>query len=627
MTQNNLYMEDENLRLYVDVQPLFLDELENSKNIAVECAQSANQSAQNAQTWLDSIISYKTNIELFYAQVVSDITIRLQNAISAIVDAKDAAIASLQQVLTSMQTTGQNIINQLNNASAQAIEAIDNNVSTDYLIQSHAIESGAVSNKNNVLGYIKSYAHSTFCGYQASNASPLDPKKFIKVGSPVITNDGIASGFSSSNYIKFPFPDVTSKNYRIDFYTNYKHAPSGTRQDVMGCLSNSPKRMLFAITSGGAGALFLSSDGTTWNITNPKSSSFTLTNNKNYKFSFVRTATNYKILVTDLETNIEREFINVDSTEDLYNSNDLNTLGYVATYQSAYVGYQGSIDLKQFSITVDGVPVFSGNKTNIDTIKPVNFTAVENGTDVPNPALPVNNGLVITEDGIVTNSTNNYVKLPVIPFSSANTWEIRFKFLTASTSGFEYCVFGKEGRLRVNVQSNRGINFLMAGSSLNWGGHGGGEQVKLNTLYYGKAYFNGTAYKVDLSEDNKNWTNYVNYANTNKIYDTDFAIGYNLNGASSTLQISPNPIDLNSFKVYVDGNLVYQPCLKIPYAESKTGSKVVDSIYRDRVNDMYEQFGYAPYYTLGDNDFTLPMGEIYGMIENLRKLIIERTSS
>jgi hypothetical protein len=42
---------------------------------------------------------------------------------------------------------------------------------------------------------------------------------------------------------------------------------------------------------------------------------------------------------------------------------------------------------------------------------------------------------------------------------------------------------------------------------------------------------------------------------------------------------------------------------------------------------MYEQSGYAPYYTLGDNDFTLPMGEIYGMIENLRKLIIERTSS
>ncbi|MBQ1988570.1 MAG: hypothetical protein II234_01535, partial [Clostridia bacterium] len=73
-------------------------------------------------------------------------------------------------------------------------------------------------------------------------------------------------------------------------------------------------------------------------------------------------------------------------------------------------------------------------------------------------------------------------------------------------------------------------------------------------------------------------------------------------------------IDLNAFKIYVDGNLVYQPCLKIPYTESKTGSKIVDSIYRNRVNDMAEQFGFAPYYTLSDTDFTLPQVELYGLI-------------
>ena len=74
-------------------------------------------------------------------------------------------------------------------------------------------------------------------------------------------------------------------------------------------------------------------------------------------------------------------------------------------------------------------------------------------------------------------------------------------------------------------------------------------------------------------------------------------------------------IDLNSFKIYVDGSLVYQPCLKIPYTQSKTGSKIVDSIYRNRVSDMYSQFGYANYYTLSDTDYTLPQGEIYGNIQ------------
>jgi hypothetical protein len=77
--------------------------------------------------------------------------------------------------------------------------------------------------------------------------------------------------------------------------------------------------------------------------------------------------------------------------------------------------------------------------------------------------------------------------------------------------------------------------------------------------------------------------------------------------------------DLNAFKIYVDGNLVYQPCLKIPYTLSKTGSKIVDSIYRDRVTDMYEQFGYAPYYTLDttNSNYTIPKGEVYGMVNKL----------
>ena len=75
-------------------------------------------------------------------------------------------------------------------------------------------------------------------------------------------------------------------------------------------------------------------------------------------------------------------------------------------------------------------------------------------------------------------------------------------------------------------------------------------------------------------------------------------------------------INLNSFKIYVDGNLVYQPCLKIPYTQSKTGSKIVDVAYRDRVIDLYEQEGKAGYYTIDEpnKNFTLPMGEIYGMI-------------
>ena len=87
------------------------------------------------------------------------------------------------------------------------------------------------------------------------------------------------------------------------------------------------------------------------------------------------------------------------------------------------------------------------------------------------------------------------------------------------------------------------------------------------------------------------------------------------NQNSGTSSYYTGSIDLNNIEVYADGDLVYQPCLLIPYSESKTGSKVVDVYARPRVQSMYEQFGYAPYYTIDEanQNFTLYMGSIYGM--------------
>ena len=127
---------------------------------------------------------------------------------------------------------------------------------------------------------------------------------------------------------------------------------------------------------------------------------------------------------------------------------------------------------------------------------------------------------------------------------------------------------------------------------------------------------------------NVKWSQHPNYNTTRtitssaKLRTTKTYIGRA--GYNNTYQLVK--CDLNNVKAWSNGELVYQGCLKIPYTESKTGSKVVDAICRDRIRDMYEQFGYAPYFTVSDSDFTLPMGEIYGMIENLRKLIMERTA-
>ena len=132
--------------------------------------------------------------------------------------------------------------------------------------------------------------------------------------------------------------------------------------------------------------------------------------------------------------------------------------------------------------------------------------------------------------------------------------------------------------------------------------------------YYIRLVKTATQYQMQYSTNQENWTNAVVLDNSNRPFNASIGIG--CTASSSIYQPFLGSIDLNGIKIYVDGDLVYQPCLKIPYTQSKTGSKIVNSIYRDRVNDMAEQFGYANYYTLDeDNDnFTLPQCELYGLI-------------
>lgn len=50
---------------------------------------------------------------------------------------------------------------------------------------------------------------------------------------------------------------------------------------------------------------------------------------------------------------------------------------------------------------------------------------------------------------------------------------------------------------------------------------------------------------------------------------------------------------------------LYKTILDLPYTLSKTGIKIVNATYRDKVQYMYNKYDYAPYYTIGENDFTL----------------------
>ena len=442
------------------------------------------------------------------------------------------------------------------------------------------IDEGELLTDSEGLADVKNYAHSTF-----------DLSKFTVVGSPVITDDGIASGFSASNYVTAPLTINPTNTYKIYLDIPFdSDISSGSGYYFR--LENSVIE-LYNATDGTVQLYYRKSDGT-----------------KSRLFSMNKVAnTTFNVFVEFNLANLSVLIGYKKSNETNYTINTFTISNYYTLTNNINIGPNlfGSIDLKQFSITVNGVEVFSGNKTGIDTIKPDNYTVVGTPT--------------ISADGIASGfSGSDY--LTTLTFNpSTKAWTIINSFTTgASVTGSNQHFLGTSANsvsAKINTNGHPVVYLSSNGTSDDIGTITGTYTFLANTKYYVKIDFTGSKYILSYSLDGKTYTetgtaitsSTAVYANST-LYIGKTSTGYPFDGS----------IDLNAFKIYVDGNIKWQACLKIPYTESKTGSKIVDSFYRDRVSSVYEQYGSAPYYTLDEvnNNFTLPMGELYGFIEKAK---------
>lgn len=408
--------------------------------------------------------------------------------------------------------------------------------------------------------------------------STFDLSKFTVVGSPTITNDGVASGFSSVNYINsYLSLNPTSK---LVVKSRAVFDNSNARAQIIFRLYNPAVCRITANHYGfqmWCNNAFSSLTKTLNNGDIIDIESIYETNKQTYYITVngVTTQVNGAITCSLANINLTKVVLGV------YSANDVNYY------------FNGSIDLKHFSITVDGKEVFNGNKTGIDVIKPDNYTVVGSP--------------VISDDGVASGfSSSNYLTIPSIDISKP------FKFSGTFTTGADIlhsqAVFG--GTFESAQVLILGVH--VDGYPIIYYPRTDGDSwiilsriVSANTTYHYTLTFDGTNLTFNLTDGAS-----YNLTMTPTNFDASklgilslFYIGRNVSG---TYVMQPDTtIDLNSFKIYVDDNLVYQPCLKIPYTQSKTGSKIVDDVYRERVQDMYEQCGYTHYYTIGENDFTL----------------------
>ena len=421
----------------------------------------------------------------------------------------------------------------------------------------------SVGNDSEVLELMNEARHSSF-----------DRSKFTVVGSPTITDDGIVITPTNTAYIYVPLTSGTLYN---DYEINFNYVFNSTGYICQYANIGNTYQIYNAATA--SELIFIYGDE------NNSSHSVKVTI-PNFNMS---EGVEYNVNIHIVGTSITYTLTNLQSGTSKSAQGTLQNLFYVNSgFTKALVLYNvKSSDYKKAWIKVDGVEVFSGNKTGIDTIKPDDYTVVGTPT--------------ISADGVASGfSDSNYLITPDLNLENANSWEIQIP-LDGFLSGSERignCLIGKfaYGEQKVIVgraNPNSSIYFYaiknnVAIGNCNIGYHpdDGSGILKIG--------FNGSEYYLTKIINGQSTT--AEFESTEKIDSmSGIYIGYKYQG---------NPIDLNALKIYVDGNLVYQPCLKIPYTLAKDGSKIVDSDYRDRIEDEYSRVGYTPYYSLQPVDKT-----------------------
>ncbi len=217
----------------------------------------------------------------------------------------------------------------------------------------------------------------------------------------------------------------------------------------------------------------------------------------------------------------------------------------------------------------------------------------------------------INDDGTASGFTvNDYLVIDTdtLSLTAEDNWKISMEL--AEGTGDQLSIYGDDNSLFMRVYRSGGLTVY---TKTDWGS-------RTTSIF---------------NEDYPLYATISNNAEDSKIYisdgsDTFSVIPYEYSkinhiniGVGSTA--FSGTFNLNEFKVYKDDELIYsiQIGASMPYVLTATGSKIVDALYRDTVQEIYEKEGKALYYTIDEENknYTIPIGETYGMITGIYKLL------
>lgn len=215
------------------------------------------------------------------------------------------------------------------------------------------------------------------------NDNIFDISKFTVVGSPIITDDGIASGFSNTSYLRLPNNVTLGTDFEI--YLSFVCLTNSTYAQI--CRGMNEGRFAFQLIQQTGTIKFNFRD------TNIELGNKTLLSEMQIGKKYIAKI-KLKNGVLSWGYYLDNIYTEVGSISTLL---DMDTIDIFKIGGGVDNSFTGSIDLKQFSITVDGKEVFNGlmesTKPIYDKITNTNTALSTFQTDTDNNFSAVNSAL------------------------------------------------------------------------------------------------------------------------------------------------------------------------------------------------------------------------------------------
>lgn len=363
-----------------------------------------------------------------------------------------------------------------------------------------------------------------------------------------LSNDSnVLSDFSATNYVTL-FNTFTPSSSTWEMVWKIKTGNDLTSEQAIFCTNTTSISLL---TVGSHFRIYLSSDGSSWNIANGTNGtgSFSIQTNTDYYVKLAFTGSSYVLSYsTDGETYTQD--ISITSSSAVY-STGTNYIGKHSS--SSYTWYwSGSIDFNGSYINIGGNRWWNGTYD----VYPLNTNVKKVGT----PSI---------RGGILNDlTTTSYALLPINFNPLSNTWKMHLEFKTGSDVTTNSFVFNQLNS--INIVVNSAELRLGLGDGTGWTIYNTAKiaDVTANTEYELDIEFTGTQYNVSL-----NSANVLTVSSTSAIGTHNGNIGIN-NGHTNPFL---GTINLNECYINVNGSRWWTGTLPNYFVDEPIWHSIVNS--------------------------------------------------